>query len=41
MELNQIDWTLMFQYVVVGLLTAAFFGYLLWQMGKNPDNHDR
>ena len=41
MELNQIDWVLLFQYIVVGIFTAGFFGYLVWQMGKNPDNHGK
>lgn len=27
--------------VIVGSFTAMFFGYLIWKMGKNPDNHGK
>ena len=41
MELNEIDLVLLLEYIIVGVFTAGFFGYLVWKMGQNPDNHEK
>lgn len=41
MELSKIDWTLVLEIGIVAIITAGWFGYLIWQMGKNPDNHGK
>lgn len=41
MELNQTDIQSIIEIVIVGIFTAGFFGYLVWKMGKNPDNHGK
>ena len=41
MEIMQSDIQTIVEIVIVGTLTAMFFGYLVWKMGKNPDNHGK
>ena len=41
MELNQTDIQTIIEIVIVGTFTAGFFGYLIWKMGNNPDNHGK
>jgi len=41
MEIMQSDIQTIVEIVIVGTITAGFFGYLIWKMGKNPDNHGK
>jgi uncharacterized protein (DUF983 family) len=41
MELNQTDIGAIIEIVIVGTITVGFFGYLIWKMGNNPDNHGK
>lgn len=41
MEMMQSDIQAIVEIVIVGSFTAMFFGYLIWKMGKNPDNHGK
>lgn len=41
MELNQSDIGAIIEIVIVGTITVGFFGYLIWKMGNNPDNHGK
>lgn len=41
MEIMQSDIQAIAEIVIVGTFTAMFFGYLIWKMGKNPDNHGK
>lgn len=41
MEIMQSDLQAIIEIVIVGTFTAGFFGYLIWKMGNNPDNHNK
>ena len=41
MELNQTDIQTIIEIAIVGAFTAMFFGYLIWKMGNDPDNHGK